>query len=166
MWTWRVRKPSPPEGQREPVILTLPSRGNRGESRGRTLINMDQKTNSVQSSSCKGCTVPWMGLLSVPLDLDTGGACHISAYVGTGRTRLLGRPQQIQCVNPSQKSLQSLITQEPALCPSLDIFGSRAGDWVCIRVFLHCLPTVESTHDLLGWFLFFLSKNVGCELIS
>lgn len=55
---------------------------------------------------------------------------------------------------PQPDAITKFDNPEPTFCPSLDTFGGMAGGSVRIRVFLHCLPTVESIHNLLGWFLF------------
>lgn len=112
-----------------------------------------------------------MGLLSVPLDSDTEGTCHISACVGTGRTTILGRPQQLQPVlptvcQPQPDAITKFDNPGTNLVSLLGHFWWEGWDRVGISVFLYCLPTVESTHNLWGWFLSLLSKNVGCELIS
>lgn len=57
------------------------------------------------------------------------------------------------------------IVKSDTLCPSLETFGGRVEVRVLTEVFVHLLPTVESTQSLLGRFVFFLSKSVGRELV-
>lgn len=52
---------------------------------------------------------------------------------------------------------------ESILCPSVDSFGGRVRVREVLQGFFYFLPTVESTYNPFEWFMFFLSKIVGCK---